>query len=324
MKPSREIRDLVLGFVLDFSNSDPALLDLYSPLNGAVHIGTDEAEYWIGGLRSRAIFRQQIGELGHWKFEPGSIEAFEEGSVGWATSRFNATFRTNAALVARCTFIFHREGGEWRLVHSHKSFGTPNTSIGVVLTTVIDEVAESVEIERPDLVPVTSAEGTLTIMFTDVESSTATNESIGDDKFLPLILEHNEIIRRHTEGAGGSIVKSMGDGFMMAFPSARRAVECATAVQREVAEIGPIKVRMGLHTGEPQRRADDFYGRDVAYAARIASAADGGEVLVSSLVRSLVEPSGSVVFSDSRTLELKGFDGPQTVHLVDWGRSSVD
>jgi class 3 adenylate cyclase len=78
---------------------------------------------------------------------------------------------------------------------------------------------------------------------------------------------------------------------------------------------------MGLHTGEPQRREDDFFGRDVAYAARIGSAASGGEILVSSLVRSLVEPSGAVVFSDSRTLELKGFDGPQTVHVVDWATS---
>jgi class 3 adenylate cyclase len=75
---------------------------------------------------------------------------------------------------------------------------------------------------------------------------------------------------------------------------------------------------MGLHTGEPVRQADDFYGRDVAYAARIGSAARGGEILVSSLVKSLVEPSGSVSFEGPRQLELKGFNGPQDMFSVRW------
>lgn len=113
------------------------------------------------------------------------------------------------------------------------------------------------------------------------------------------------------------IVKSQGDGFMLAFPSARRAVECLIAVQRAVAELDhAISVRMGLHTGEPTRHADDFFGRDVAYAARLGAAASGGEILVSELVKSLVEPGGSVAFDGPRPLELKGFDGPQPVYAV--------
>jgi class 3 adenylate cyclase len=81
---------------------------------------------------------------------------------------------------------------------------------------------------------------------------------------------------------------------------------------------GPIYVRMGLHTGEPIRHADDFFGRDVAYAARLGAAATGGEILVSSLVRSLVEPSGSFSFDGPRELELKGFEGPQPSFSVVW------
>ena len=114
-------------------------------------------------------------------------------------------------------------------------------------------------------------------------------------------------------------MKSQGDGFMLAFPSARRGVECAIAVQRQVVELeGPIRVRMGLHTGEPVRQADDFYGRDVAYAARIGAVATGGEILVSTLVKSLVEPSGSFTFEGPREHELKGFDGPQPIWAVLW------
>ena len=114
-------------------------------------------------------------------------------------------------------------------------------------------------------------------------------------------------------------MESQGDGFMLAFPSARRGVECAIAIQREISSFDDrLKVRMGLHTGEPRRRADHFYGRDVAYAARVGSAASGGEILVSSLVKSLVEPSGSVLFEGPRELDLKGFEGPQPVYADSW------
>jgi class 3 adenylate cyclase len=75
---------------------------------------------------------------------------------------------------------------------------------------------------------------------------------------------------------------------------------------------------MGMHTGEPTRDADDFYGRDVAYAARVGSAATGGEVLISSLVHSLVKPSGAFSFDGPRELELKGFEGPQPIYAVVW------
>lgn len=117
-------------------------------------------------------------------------------------------------------------------------------------------------------------------------------------------------------------MKFQGDGFRLAFGSARRAVECAIALQRGLTEIdipdAPIRVRIGVHTGEPVREADDFHGRDVAYAARVGSAAVGGEILVSSLVKSLIEPSGTFEFEGPRELELKGFEGAQSVFAVKW------
>jgi class 3 adenylate cyclase len=202
----------------------------------------------------------------------------------------------------------------------HASFGAETTEIlGFEVTTSIDAVAEAVDAQRPDLAPVASPEGTLTLMFTDLEASTATNEAMGDEKFLPLLLRHHAIVEDHTRSAGGTVVKSQGDGFMLAFPSARRGVDCAIAVQRDVTALDErLKVRMGLHTGEPVRHSDDFFGRDVAYAARVGSAANGREILVSSLVKSLVEPSGSYTFDGPRELELKGFDGPQPIYTVRW------
>jgi class 3 adenylate cyclase len=318
MKPSRELRGLVLSLLHDAASADPSFVEAISKSEGTVHIGTDAAEFYIGGPQVRAIITRQIQEIGPAKIEPETLVAFEEGSVGWAAGQWAFTFPGGSPICFRISWVFHREDGDWQLVHLHLSNPLPNRDVlGHDLTTAIDDVADLVERERPELTAAASPDGTVTIMFTDLEASTALNEAMGDDAFLPLLLAHNEIVRTRTESAGGVVVKSQGDGFLLAFPSARRAVECATAVQHDVTALDDrLKVRMGLHTGEPVHHADDFFGRDVAYAARIGSAARGGEILVSSLVRSLVAPSGSVSFEGPRPLELKGFDGPQEVFAV--------
>ena len=102
---------------------------------------------------------------------------------------------------------------------------------------------------------------------------------------------------------------------MLAFSSARRAVACAQDIQHGIGRVfadtsPPIHVRIGVHTGDAVREADDFFGNAVNYAARVASQALGGEVLVSSLVRELVAGAGpGITFLDSRDVELKGLDG---------------
>jgi class 3 adenylate cyclase/ketosteroid isomerase-like protein len=318
LKPSREIRDCVLGVYHDMAEG--RVPDTFSMSPDAVFLGTGPGEVWVGGQAIRTALQVQNEELGLIKVVPGTIRAYEEGTVGWASDESTLILPDGTTLPIRLTLVFHRENGEWQIIHGHGSNISDNLEYwGTDMDLSMDRIATLVRDERPDLGPLTSTEGTVTIMFTDLESSTATNESMGDDAFLPLLLKHNEIVRTRTAESGGSVVKSQGDGFMLAFPSARRAVECATTIQREVATVDErLKVRMGLHTGEPVRQADDFYGRDVAYAARIGSAANGGEVLVSSLVKSLVEPSGSVTFAAARELALKGFDGLQTVFAVDW------
>jgi class 3 adenylate cyclase len=108
---------------------------------------------------------------------------------------------------------------------------------------------------------------------------------------------------------------------MLAFPSARRAVACAQAIQRDIGlEFAdgspPIRVRIGVHTGDALHQDDRFFGTTVHYAARVASQALGGEVLVSNVVRDLVADAG-IDFDESREVELKGLEGLHRVFAVD-------
>ena len=188
--------------------------------------------------------------------------------------------------------------------------------------TSVDEVASSVGSERPSLRPATAPDGTVTILFSDIEASTKLNERLGDVQWLELLREHHAIVREQVHQHGGFEVKSQGDGFMIAFPSARRAVQCARAIQSAIdSQLGDrddatIRLRIGLHTGEAIKEEADFYGKNIVLAARIADRAGGGEILASSVVKQLTESAGDLRFENERELELDGLVGTYTVYRV--------
>ena len=180
----------------------------------------------------------------------------------------------------------------------------------------IDAVAAAVEKEIPDLSAAASPDGTVTLLFSDIEGSTELTDQMGDKKWLELLREHNSIFREQVRTFGGLEVKSLGDGFMVAFSSARRALDCAVAIQRAFQGF-PARVRIGLHTGEAMKEGDDFIGKHVILASRIAGTAEGGEILASSLVRDLAEGAG-IEFGEPRQVQLKGLSGEHKVLEVAW------
>ena len=110
---------------------------------------------------------------------------------------------------------------------------------------------------------------------------------------------------------------------MIASQSARRGVYCGIGIQRQFASYNEtaeeqLRVRMGLHTGEVLKDADDFFGKHVILASRIANQARGGEILVSSLLKQLTESLGDISFGQARDVELKGLAGTHRVHEVLW------
>jgi class 3 adenylate cyclase len=183
----------------------------------------------------------------------------------------------------------------------------------------IDAVAAGISIERPDLRRHAASDGTVTVLFSDIEGYTVLNERLGDARSQELLRAHDALVRDAVTAHGGTVVKSAGDGYMVVFPDAGEALACAIAVQRAHdardfgADAGPIRVRIGLHTGEVIREGDDFFGRTVILAARIAASAKGGEILVSDALR-----SQRVDYGTEREAELKGISTPQTVHPVRW------
>jgi class 3 adenylate cyclase len=191
------------------------------------------------------------------------------------------------------------------------------------VNTSIDTVARVVEAEKPDLRTHAAPDGTVTIMFSDIEDSTVLTERLGDQAWQDLLRKHNALIREQLKAHGGYEVKTMGDGFMVAFQSAKKGLDCAVAIQRafdnhKAADGEHVKVRIGLHAGEVIKDQDDFYGKNVIMASRVAGKAVGGEILVSSLLRQLVESSvAPSMFSEPREVELKGLSGVHQVYRVE-------
>lgn len=166
--------------------------------------------------------------------------------------------------------------------------------------------------------------GTVTFVFSDIESSTQMAESLGDRSWFECLRLHNELIEGSVAAHDGRVVKAIGDGYMITFGSARNAIDCAIDIQRRLvdADLGstgaPVKVRMGLHTGEAVEAGGDLFGLHVNVAARVANLAAGGQILVSGLTRAITEVSGDLDFGDESQVTLKGISGTHAVSELRW------
>ncbi|MEM7286837.1 MAG: adenylate/guanylate cyclase domain-containing protein [Actinomycetota bacterium] len=166
--------------------------------------------------------------------------------------------------------------------------------------------------------------GTVTIVFSDIESSTERSVALGDAAWYQVLERHNTIVRDRLRARGGSEIKNQGDGFMLTFPSARAAVRCMIEIQQDLAawatEDGDaVRVRMGAHVGEAiHDQSGDLFGTHVVIAARIAGMATGAQILISDLTKTLVETRGDIRLGPPESVELKGLGSAHVVHEVDW------
>jgi class 3 adenylate cyclase len=232
--------------------------------------------------------------------------------------------------VAAPTLVVHNQNSPWAPVQAGQRLAAriANSRFLLVedpawarLPALIDEFLG--EGEEPARGAEPAAAGAFrTVLFTDLAGSTSMMQRLGDAKGRAVLREHERIMREALKAHGGTEVKTMGDGFMACFTSATRALECAIAMQRAFAQHNesaeePIRVRIGLNAGEPIAEDEDLFGTAVILAARIAAKAEGGEILVSDVVRQLVAGKG-FLFSDRGDVVLRGFEDPVRLYDVRW------
>jgi class 3 adenylate cyclase len=207
--------------------------------------------------------------------------------------------------------------------------------------TVINAMLDFVGTVEPPPTPVHAPSDLVTVLFTDMEGSTALTQRLGDARAQDILRQHNTVIRDALKAHGGSEIKHTGDGIMASFGSASRALNCAIAIQQAFAQgpVGarlgegggaggaapsprtdnpdPVRVRIGLNAGEPVAEERDLFGTAVQLAARICARAEPGQVLAANVVRELAAGKG-FLFSDHGDVALRGFEDPVRLYEVRW------
>jgi class 3 adenylate cyclase len=136
-------------------------------------------------------------------------------------------------------------------------------------------------------------DGTVTFVFTDIEGSTRLLQELGDQGYAQVSGDHRRLVRETFRAREGTEIDTQGDAFFFSFPRARDAVAAAVDAQRALRnhawpDGGKVRVRMGLHTGEPHMGEEGYLGLDVVRAARISAAGHGGQILISETTRALL------------------------------------
>ena len=189
---------------------------------------------------------------------------------------------------------------------------------------VLEALTTVTEAERNRAQQLASMEGTVSILFTDLEGSTELLTTLGDEQNHELLRIHNGIIRQQVANHGGLEVKALGDGFMVVFSSVRRAASCAVDIQRSLEEFNQqnsdrqLRVRIGINVGETIKEEEDFFGSAVVLSARIMDSATGSQILVSDLFRKMAANTSNLQYVDQGLKQLKGFTEEEHVYEVVW------
>ena len=195
--------------------------------------------------------------------------------------------------------------------------------VGGMLVSTLEDFNRWAADQRAAIGRVAGEDGTVTIFFSDIENSTQLNTQLGDSRWLKVLGAHDRLVETYVEKYRGLIVKSFGDGHMVVFSTPALAIAASLDIQRALSanrnrsrelRRTPIRVRIGLHTGTAIERDGDYFGQNVALAARVAGQADGGEILVTAEIAEALEDDFD--FVGVQAVELKGFEGAQELFRV--------
>ncbi len=196
--------------------------------------------------------------------------------------------------------------------------------VGPMLLSTLEDFNRWAADQRAAIGRMAADDGTVTIFFSDIENSTILNTQLGDTRWLKVLTAHDHLVETYVEKYRGLIVKSFGDGHMVVFTTPDLAIAASLDIQRALGaqwnrsrelRRTPLRIRIGLHTGTAIERGGDYFGQNVALAARVAAAAEGGEILVTGeIAEALAE---DYTFHPAEAIELKGFEGTYELWYVE-------
>jgi len=196
---------------------------------------------------------------------------------------------------------------------------------GMLLSSMEDLAAWAVE-DRQAIDRIAASDGTVTVMFSDIENSTALNSELGDAQWVKLLEAHGRLVQTYVDQQRGHVVKSQGDGYMVVFRTPELAIGASLGIQRALnakrqrsrhLRRTPIRVRIGLHTGTAIEREGDYFGRNIAMAARVAAMADGGQILVTEEIATTLADVAEFRFVEGDIVQLKGLPGEHQLWQVE-------
>lgn len=317
IRPSPEIEAIVARWARMIQQHHVADLPHFLSQSGALlYVGTSHDEIWRDQILRDGL-ADHLAEVPDFLETETEIEAWENGDTGWAfyKCRFNIP-GTGATGTHRITFVFVMERGAWKVVQHHISQPDSNMEKLGIEHKALHRLVEAARAENHDF----GTEGLASIMFTDVANSTALNAALGDRAWSALISDHFARLRETVETHSGQFVKSLGDGTLSSFSSARAALSAAREIQSALAlqSTEPrLSVRIGLHTGDVVQSDDDFFGTVVNKSARITALAGPGEICVSDVARAMVGDGSGFTFSPPMQVPLKGLKGEHVIHRLE-------
>jgi class 3 adenylate cyclase len=188
----------------------------------------------------------------------------------------------------------------------------------------IDVIASALEPLTPAVSRLSSPDGALTLMLSDVADAGAVAAQMGPERWEQLLGDHHLLVERLVAHHDGQVVRFERDGFLASFNSAHGGLHAALELQRtfgntdEDGAPGSVALRIGLHSGFVIAESDELLGRNVVLAARIAALAAAGEILVSSTLKQYTETDPSFQFEPLGEHHFKGLLGEHSVYRVPW------
>jgi adenylate cyclase len=321
---SAELRAILMRWLRAVEAKDAAAIsNMMSTGELTRYVGSDAHEAWSGAdvARVLGLHLSELPPLG-FEIDDDSVEAYADGKVGWGSAEVRFIRDGREPALVRNTSVWLLEDGVWRFVQIHNSLPSSNEeAIGVALTHTLDELLRSIGGSEVEEMADLSQQGTATLVFTDIEASTSTAAAVGDERWAQVIEWHDDTIRRVATSHGGTVVKTLGDGALLSFSSARAAVLCAIDVQKAIGSAAapmPIAVRIGIHSGDVVRTGTDVVGNTVNVAARVTSAAAGGEVMTSVAIHSMLADAPDLRFGPPKQVRLKGYERLREVYPLLW------